>query len=239
MLRIMKRDPDRFRMDRVAEYMREFADLLGIENNPVFKGIKKASTGLKAAIPQDRQHYAHARITEAKTNPASKAGKALHHIEDMLGADGIHEAQLLDASENVVYLFAGKAVEIDPIARIHQDGFVDGTVTGLVGADETMHLHLRDHMGHDFRLLIRDEEQAREILKNFRAGTIRAYVRGSWIRTDDGWAPEANRCTIASFEVLDDAPAGEVFAAIAKVDGNGWSSMDAPMSAWEQLRGIH
>lgn len=239
MLRIMKRDPDRFRMDRLAEYMREFAELLGVENNPVFKGIKKASTGLKVSIPQDRKHYAHARLTEAKTNPASRASRLLHRIEDMLGEDGIQEAQLLDTSDNVVYLFAGKCVETEQVERLHQEGTVDGTVTGLVGADDTMHLHLRDHGGNDFRLLIRDESLAREILKNFRFGTIRAHIRGGWIRTELGWVPEANRCTVVQFEVLDDSPAGAVFDELAQVDGNGWTSMEEPMNAWEQLRGIH
>lgn len=239
MLRIMKRDPDRFRMDRVAGYMREFADLLGVENNPVFKGIRKASTGLKVAIPQDRSHYAQARLTEAKTNPESKAAKCLRRIEDMLGEDGIEEAQLLDKSDNVVYLFAGRQVESEHTERIHQEGEVDGMVTGLVGADDTMHLHLRNHMDHDFRLLLRDEALAREILQHFRAGTVRAHVRGSWVRTEYGWVPEANRCTILRFEVLDDAPARSIFSDLARIEGNGWAAMESPMSAWKKLRGIH
>ena len=75
MLRIMRRNPERIPMDRLAEYLRLFADLLGAENHPVFKGIKRASTGLRAAIPLERQNHALLRLVEAKSQPESRPGR--------------------------------------------------------------------------------------------------------------------------------------------------------------------
>lgn len=239
MLRIMKRNPDRIRMDRLAEYMRQFAELIGLENEPVFKGIKKASTGLKVSIPDERRHYAHGRLALIKQDPESKPARLARELEDMLGVDGIAEAQLLDSSSNVVYLLHGVSPVNEKGERIYQEGTVDGTVTGLMGADDTMHLHLRDHMAHDFRLLVRDEVMARDMLRYFRHGTIRATVQGYWIRTEDGWVPETSKCTVKSFEVLDETPISQVFAELAELPDNGWASLDEPEEHWKELRGIH
>jgi hypothetical protein len=80
MLRILQRNPDRIPMERLGEYIRLFAELLGTDNHPVFAGIKKASTGLKAAIPHDRRPYAQARLIEAKSEPTSKPARLLRGI---------------------------------------------------------------------------------------------------------------------------------------------------------------
>ena len=117
MLRILQRNPDRIRMDRLGEYIRQFAELLGTENSPTFKGIKKASTGLKAAIPAEREHYARLRLVEARTNSESRPARVLKSIEDMMGKDSIKEAQLLDSVGNVVYLLRGHVEEPDNLYR--------------------------------------------------------------------------------------------------------------------------
>lgn len=237
MLRILQRNPNQIPMDRLGEYIRQFAELLGTENQPVFKGIKNASTGIKAAIPLDRRQHAHMRLVEARTEPESRPARHLRLIEDMLGRDSIKEAQLLDASEKLVYLFSGHTEESPETERLFQQGIVDGVVTGLVGADDTMHLHLRDHFERDLRLVIRDEDLARQLLTRFRNGSVRLNVHGTWIRTELGWIPEANKCTVDHFEVLDDMPPQEVFAALAVIPGNEWVTLDDPIAEWKSLRG--
>ncbi len=239
MLRLLKRNPERIRMDRLAEYMRLFADLLGLDNDPVFKGIKKASTGLKVAIPPDRRLYAALRLIESGANSESKPARLVRDLEGMLGIDGIAEAQLLDADSNVIRLLRGVAPANDKLDRLYQEGTVDGTVTGLVGADDTMHLHLRDQRSLDYRLVVRDEEMARGILHHFRHGTIRATIQGTWVRTEHGWIPEANKCTVKAFEPLDDTPVSKVFEELAALPGNGWAAVETPEERWKELRGIH
>jgi hypothetical protein len=237
MLRILKRNPDEIRMDRLAAYMREFAELLGTDNLPVFKGIKTASTGLKARIPEERRPFASARL-RLIGSPDSKVWQRAQQLECMLGEDGIAEAQILDERENVVHLFHGAEAVSAQAERVYQEGTVDGTVTGLVGADDTMHLHLRDCIGRDFRLVIRDEDLARQVLAHFRKGTIRATVAGNWTRTDDGWVPEVNRCTLSQFAILDDTPASKVLQEVTTLPNNGWLAMDEPLQAWRELRGL-
>lgn len=238
MLRITRRTPDRFPMERLGEYIRQFGELLGAENKPVFRGIKNASIGIRAAVPDARTNNAFARIIQAKSDPKCRAARFLRGIESMLGEDGIPEAQLLDSSENVIYLFKGAAADDSQVFRVYQDGVVDGIVTGLVGADDTMHLHLRDHFDRDLRLVVRDEKLARELLVHFRQGHVRLSICGQWVRSDAGWVPESGKCTVTSFEKLDDMPASEVFSAFAAVPENGWLDFEDPQLAWAELRGL-
>lgn len=239
MLRLLKRNPERIRMDRLAEYIALFAELLGLDNEPVFKGIKRASTGLKAAVPEERRPRAYLRLVQSSKEPESKPARVVRELEHMLGVDGIPEAQLLDADSNIIRVLVGVEPANEKLDRLFQEGTVDGTVTGLVGADDTMHLHLRDQRGIDFRLVIRDEELARDILRNFRQGTIRATIEGHWLKAEHGWHPEANRCTVSRFEVLEDTPLSQVFDDLAALPGNGWAAGPGAEDFWKELRGIH
>lgn len=241
MLRLLRRNPDSVPMGRIGEYIAEFAALLGPENKPRFKGIKKASTGFKAYVPAERVAPSRARMATARLNPDSQPGKHWRSIQALMGDDAIAEAQVLDAQDNVIYVIFGN----DPAPadvqteRVYQEGTVDGVVTGLVGADDTMHLHMRDGFDRDLKIVVRDEALARRILTRFRAGSIRLTVRGSWVRTGTGWAPEASKCTASSFEVLEDTPAASVFAEIARLPDNGWKDVDDPITTWADLRGLH
>lgn len=226
-------------MARLGEYIQEFAELLGEDNMPVFKGIKRASTGLKAYVPVERQHHAMARVVEAKQAPGSRPAKVLRGIEHMLGQDGIASAQILDASECVIHVLHGLREEPKTNDRLKQRGQVDGVVTGLVGADDTMHLHVRDVFDRDLKIVIRDENLARDVLAEFRKGLIRLHVDGIWQRSEDGWAPEANRCNLLSFERLEDDSPAEVLQKISTMSGNGWSEMQDPIATWSDLRGLH
>jgi hypothetical protein len=237
-LRLMKRKPSQIPMDRLADYIRHFADLLGKDNKSALVGIVKQSTGLLAYVPEDRKPYIHQRIEQAKNEPESQPAKYLHKIEGLLSIDQISEAQLLDSSDNVVYLFRGASSQEDQTYRIYQSGSVDGVVTGVVGADDTMHLHLRDLFDNSLRLIIRDEVLARKLLLYFRAGILRLYVHGTWVRSDSGWIPETNKCSVERFEELEITPASEVFSQVAASPGNGWARMDDPLQFWKSIRGI-
>lgn len=237
MFRIMGRNPDQFPMERVGAYIAAFADLLGSENLPTFAGIKKASTGLKAKVPYERDHHARARIVMAKTEPSSRPGRALSRLQHMIDQDHIRHAQVLDRANNVVYLFEGKIVQDAKAPTITQTAPVDGMVTGIVGADDTMHLHLRDYLDRDIRILVKSEAMAHDLLKYFRRGVIRVRACGPWKRTEYGWLPETSKCTAVSFEVLEDTPLSEVLAQFSSVPDNGWQSEENPDQLLSQLRG--
>lgn len=238
MLRLPKRSQSRFPMDRLGEYIREFAELLGTDNSPVFKGIRNASIGIRASVPDHRSNNASARIVQAKTEPNSRAGRVFSSIETMLGRDGIPVAELLDSAGKVVCLFRGAAQEQNVAPKVFQEGMIDGVVTGLVGADDTMHLHLRDRFDRDLRLVIREEHLARELLQCFRTGHVRLDVRGTWVQTDEGWIPESGKCLVTQFVVLDESPLSEVLEEFVAIPDNGWKTIEAPLEFLASLRGV-
>lgn len=239
MLRLLKRYPENISMDRLGEYITLFAELLGTDNQPKFGGIKRASTGLKAVVPPNRQHYAHARIVEAKNNSNSRPGRHLQSLEKLMGEDHIESAEIQDSVGNVLYLITGRIEKQEKQDRLYQSGIVDGMVTGVIGADDTMHLHLRDHFDNDIKLVIRDENLARELLKKFRDGKVRLTIHGYWIRTEFGWIPESNKCTVDNYEILEDTPLSSLFQSISEIKENGWKAIDEPIKTWEEIRGIH
>ncbi len=239
MLRIPGGSPNRIRMDRLGEYLKLFADLLGVENKPVFKGIKDASIGLKAHVPQRKVEASWKRIQEAKYKPDSRVAAPMRKLEAMLGEDSFSSAELKDHADNVVMLFRAKQSPLMQRMTIRQQGEIDGVVTGLVGADDTMHLHLRDVHSRDIKLIVRDEEMARGLLAQFRKGVVRVHVHGHWTQTEDGWVPENNKCTVDGFTVLDDEPLESIMAKVAMIPGNGWCELDDPYAYWADIRGIN
>lgn len=239
MLRIHGRNPQQMALERMGDYMREFACLLGHENEPRFAGIKEASTGLRALVPAKHRLAAWKRVQTAKTRADSAPARHFRAIEKMLGEDALHTAELLDADSNVVHLFHGKRQPQIEALRVKQRGEVDGLVTGLVGADSTMHLHLRDHLSRDLKFVVTNERLARQLLQQFRAAYVRLQVHGTWLRTPDGWVPENNKCSVDSFEVLDGASASDVADQIASAKGNGWREIGGAHLAWVKLREGH
>lgn len=239
MLRILGTSPRTLPMDRLAEYLAEFAALLGAENEPVFAGMVNASAGLKARLPARRRASAWKRLQEAKYRPASRPGCHLRKIEALLGEDAFGPAELKDSADNVIYLFQPTKQADVLTARIQQEGEVDGVVTGMVGADDTMHLYLRDATSRDYRLVVRNEDLARRLLSHFRVGSVRVRVHGHWVRTEDGWMPESGKCTVDAFDVLDETPLSDVLALATGHPQNGWAQMEDPAAAWRALRGIH
>lgn len=239
-LRIPDRKQSAVPMKRIGEYIAEFAQLLGDENKPRFKGIRNASVGYAAAVEPGREHHSHARIVEAKMKPTSRPGKHLLAIEAMMGEDAIAKAEILDANDRVIHIIFGiQPEQCSSMERLLQESKVDGVVTGLVGVDDTMHLHLRDGFDRDLKLIVRDEKLARQLLACFRIGTVRLVARGTWVRTENGWSPEVNKCTVQSFQILDNTPFSEVLKRVARIPGNGWKELKDPISVWDNIRGIH
>lgn len=236
-LRLLGRNPTEMSLERLGEYAAEFARLLGQENRPVFAGIRKASTGIRARVPQNKEHLVHARITQAKQQPQSQPGRHLAKLQHMIDVDGVGDAELLNRDDNVIYLFPKRSMNTAAAPTLQQTGTVDGIVTGLVGADDTMHLHLRDWADRDLKIIVRDEVLARSMLQHFRGATLRVTVSGTWKRTDHGWVPENNKATAIGYEELDDVPLSQVLQAFASIPGNGWRSMKDPYAFLAELQG--
>jgi hypothetical protein len=236
-LRILGRNPSDMPLARLAEYLSEFAAMLGRENNPIFHGIRQASTGLVARVPEPRNAPTRLRLVEARKDPAdSPAGKHLLKIEALMAADGISTATVI-AAANAEMFNLSATPQPEPLLRIKQEGEVDGRVVQIGGIHDASHVRLLPPRGAPFRLVVKDETLATQLARQFKGAPVRLRVSGWWVRTEAGWWPE-DTCVVIGCEVLDEAPAAEVFAQLAAVPNNGWATHEDPLKAWAELRGF-
>lgn len=238
LFKILEKSPEQIPMDRLGEYICAFASLIGKENSPTLDSIKVSSTGLASLIPDNRCEFVDKRIEEAANDPQSNPGLAALKLDKMLFEDGV-TAELFDRQNNVIYLFKGQNDEAPNDIWVTQSGSIDGIVVGLQGADKTMHLQIKNLANKTQRFIVKDEELARQLILKFKNGAVRLYVYGKWIRGDDGWYPEPNKCVVNDFEILDDSSLTTIFEGLRAIPDNGWSKVNDPIALWEEIRGIH
>jgi hypothetical protein len=207
--------PDTMPMGRLAQYMAELANLLGERYAVHFRRLTRGSTILNAKIdreaaPKVRDRVARVRAGDAPAEPmcAFKALNKLLRDDDAVGV-------LRDtAPHGVVVKFPGRELTEEKFPGIRQHGSIDGTVTGIRGKDETIHITLSSE-GQQ----ISGCETNRTIAKQLGAKLyepVRLFGRGRWSRDADGvWTLEYFK--IESFEPLEDVPLTTALAALRAI----------------------
>jgi hypothetical protein len=236
-LRIRGTTPQGIPLAKLAEYLKEFANLLGEAQRPVFGGIVKGSALLRSAVEANTNPGVHLRLVEAKSDPETSAGKCAGNIEKMLERDSLN-GQIEDRSGAVIYEFRPKKkiLEAQKEYIVHDTGIIDGIVVGITGVDDTVHIKLQATTGGTQSVVVRDIGTARQLAHHFRAGPVRMHVHGTWKRTAQGnWEP--NSLYVDHFEELDDKTAKEILQELGELPGNNWASMKDPAAFLKELRG--
>jgi hypothetical protein len=235
-LRIRGVTPRTLSMFRLAEYLEEWAQLIGEENRPVFGGIVQGSAVLRASVPFDRKLEARSRIVTAKAGASPAAARAAERIERLMASDGAR-GQVEDRNGAVIYEFRKPVVEPLPTEHVVTDaGVIDGTVVGIVGIDDTVHVRLQEGSGSVSSVSVRDMQLARQLATHFRGEPIRVHVHGTWKRDGAGvWSPHSLYAD--RLDELDPRAAAAVLDELAAIPGNGWATMDDPEALWRSIRG--
>jgi hypothetical protein len=236
-LRIRGTTPQGIPLAKLAEYLKEFANLLGEAQRPVFGGIVKGSALLRSAVPPDANPTVRLRLVEAKLDPETNPGRHAGNIEKLMERDNTR-GQVEDRNGAVILEFSPKkkTAEVQKEYFIQDTGIIDGIVVSIAGVDDTVHIKLQATTGGTQSVVLRDIEMARQLAHHFRADPIRMYVHGSWKRTAKGnWEP--NMLYVDRFEELDDRSAKEVLQQLAELPGNKWASMSDPSAFLKELRG--
>lgn len=225
-------------MSRLAEYLKEFAQLLGPDAKPTLTSIVKGSVVLRA---QDRSGYpvlTGSRIRQAAANPQSPARPAFEKITSLLRRDSAR-AEILDHEKNVVVSFTPRkpANDEQPEFIVQDESEIDGVVVGVSGADDTAHVRLQGPSGATYNVTVRDMELARQLATRFRGSAIRLHTHGSWKRTSQGqWEPHALYAD--RFEDLDQQDAHGSLLELASIPGNGWANVAEAENLWKKIRGL-
>jgi len=225
-------------MARLAEYMREFAELLGDRDSVHFAGIVKGSAVLRAYVNDEFSVDATRRILGARSGDASKEVTDRTAKIDRLMKQDSARGEILRRDGNVLYAFEGakRSELLEPEVSVTQDGELIGSVMRIGGRDESVPLLLQDSDGNFYEANIKGRELARKVAGYLFGQPIRVSGSGTWTRSADGkW--KLDRFIVQSFEELDDRPLSDVINEIRAIPDYGWSKEEDPLDEWHHLRG--
>lgn len=221
----------------LAEYLKEFAALLGENARPVLDGIVRGSVVIRAKQAGEHPAYTRNRIQHAANDPVGPGGRNYKRISELMSRDG-HRGEIIDRQEVTVVVFdaPGHAETAAADLIISDTGTLDGHVVGVSGADDTVHLRLLDRGGVEHRITLRDLGMAKSLAARFRADRVRVHVHGTWRRTAEGkW--EAHQVYADQIEDLDERTAKEVFDELRQIH-TGWSDTPDALKEWNEIRGL-
>lgn len=225
--------PETLPMERLAEYMLQFAKLLGEVERVHFVDVKPGSAVLRARVEEAALPKVEHRLLEASRGQGDAVAlKALQSLDDMLAEDNA-AGQLLDESGAEIIAFPGrnrpKPLEYGPF---REDGVLEGVVIKVGGKGPSVPIWLQDG-DTVYKNCSARRPLARKLAKHYDAGLIRVSGSGSWMRLATGaWLMRAFE--IKSFEVLDDAPLSDVIKRLHDVEGADWG--EDPLADLARLR---
>lgn len=225
--------PETLPMERLAEYMLQFAKLLGEPERVHFVNVDPGSAVLRALIEEVAVLKIERRLSDASRGQGDPAAlKAFQSLDDMLAEDNA-VGQILDERDTEIIAFPGRnrpaPLEYGPF---REDGVLEGVVIKIGGKGTSVPIWLQD--GETvYKNCTARRALARDLAKHYDAGLLRVSGSGSWMRLATGsW--HMRSFEIKDFEVLDDAPLADVIKRLHGVEGADWG--DDPTSDLARIR---
>lgn len=225
--------PETLPMERLAEYMLQFAKLLGEPERVHFVDVASGSAVLRARVENVALPRVDRRLLDASRGFGDAVAlKAVQALDDML-ADDNAVGQLLDDRGAEIIAFPGrnrpKPLEYGPF---REEGVLEGVVIKVGGKGTSVPIWLQDRETV-YKNCTARRPLARRLAKHYDAGLLRVSGSGSWTRLANGaWLMRSFE--IKDFEVLDDAPLAEVIKRLHGVEGADWG--EDPLADLTRLR---
>ena len=224
--------PETLPMERLAEYMLQFAKLLGEPEKVHFVDVEVGSAVLLARIEEVAAPKIARRLSDAARGQGDPdALKALQALDDLLANDNA-VGQLLDDSGAEIIAFLGrnrpKPLEYGPF---REDGVLEGVIIKIGGKGETVPIWLQDN--ERTHRCAASRPLARRLAKHYDGGLLRVSGTGSWVRLATGaWLMRSFE--VKEFELLDNAPLAEVIKRLHNIQGANWG--EDPIAEMIRLR---
>jgi hypothetical protein len=196
-------------MVRLAEYMAEFAKLLGHHEHVHFRKLKPGSLKVAVFVEEIALRKVEKQIEEVRfgVGPQS-ARKAYMEIDDKLAYDSA-VGRISRGHTNLIEFPGRKRKVEDKLGPIEHRGTLDGEVIQVGGKDETINIHLKAAGGQILKC-VTSKKIARRLAQHIFGSTIRVRGFSTWARLESG-AWEIKRFEIEDFETLDETPLTKLF----------------------------
>ncbi len=225
--------PSTIPMHRLAEYMADFAVLLGNEQSVHPGGLEEGSTILVAKVEWEAEPKVRERLYAVRSRSANDhAMQAAARLDDRLAQDNA-KGVIADPAGAKVIEFPGRdRFQMPAFGPIQQAGSFQGIPIKIGGENDPVPVHLEDgkvkYIVHARRSL------AKEIAKHLFTGVVRVEGEGSWIRTAGGvW--EMKSFLAQSLRVIEDADIRKNIGELRSI-GSGWKQAKDPLKQLERLR---
>jgi hypothetical protein len=177
--------PEKMPMARLAEYMKQLAEILGEPAAVHFAGLEKGSTVLVSkveteAVPKVRQRVVSVRRREGPSD-GIRAFKAINRL---LREDNAVASLKEYANSATIIRFPGREEAEEAFPAVRQQGSIDGVVVRVGGTDDTAHVTLESE-GRQVAGCYTTREIAKDLAHRLFE-PVRLFGRGRWTRDADG-----------------------------------------------------
>jgi hypothetical protein len=225
--------PSTIPLYRLAEYMADFAVLLGNEKSVHPGGLEKGSTILVAKVEWEAEPKVRERLQAVRTRSANDhAMEAAARLDNRLALDNAKGA-IADPSGSNVLIFPGRdRFQMPAFGPIQQPGTFQGVPIKVGGENDPVPVHLED--GKEKHIIHAKRGLAKEIAEHLFTDVVRLEGVGSWIRTATGeW--EMKSFMAQSMQVIENANIQKNLGELRSIE-SGWKKAKNPLKQLEQLR---
>lgn len=228
--------PETIPMSRLAEYMTEFAALLGEKQSVHFKELQSGSTIMKAIIEHEAEPKVRERLRLVHNNAGpTDAQNAFKAINKKLKEDN-GDGSIQDYETAEIIAFPGINETAVPVfGPVKESGTIDGVIIRIGGKNETVTVTVETRDGIEAPCKT-SRSLAKELGRFIFGLEMRFSGTGKWIRNEEGlWILDG--FTITGFEPLDDDSLIEAINDLQNVKDSGWSKISDPWKELSNLRG--
>jgi hypothetical protein len=230
--------PETIPMAKLAEYMADFAALLGRDHAVHFASLEKGSTKIAALVEYEDVPKVTARLDDIRRgNLTRDTAKIFEQIDTRLANDNAvghiyAEDDRGETAELLAFLGRNRS-KPQSYGPFNQDGHLDGLLISVGGKDETVSLRLQNGET-TYSNCDTNRTLARELAKHLFE-PVRIYGTGRWIREINGhWG--LVRFRVHRFEVLGPDSLRDAVTALRNVKGSGWKTIGDPLAELSELR---
>lgn len=224
--------PNTLPIAKLADYLKNFAALVGTEADIHFEKVGKGSAALVNRVRDDIVMQTRSRIAAAERGEAPPDAirgliglKELYRLDETTGRIKEDRHRLLEFPKS-------KTVQYGTIV---EEGTLEGIVIRIGGKDETAHVTIQD--GGKTYSCVTNTAKAKELrdyLFEYEK-PVRFFGRGKWTRTASGdW--ELIEFKLRDYEPLNNDELLQVLDRMRQIPGSGWGKVDDPLGRLDEIR---
>jgi len=220
-------------VERLAQYLEQFARLLGNPEGVHFKELRKGSCEMVANVDAEYRKDVYDRTRSVGKGGAKNKEvlKIFDKINDLLEQDNSSGSLKVLGRKTHVIKFPGVKRAKEETARISEEGSIQGVLYELGGLDDTINIGLRTAGYGDVRAVV--QKSLAEDLKVLLWKEVRLFGTGSWNRAAGGW--KLMSFSVSRFEKLSSESLIDVTSEVRELADGLWTTND-PIRDLEKLR---